>query len=115
MIIAVLCIFAVACAAVGWWMVQSISNPIGMMTDAMQRLAQKDLSTVVPGVGRSDEIGGMAAATQVFKDALIIADPAAPRPDCRGTWPGCQGLRLERDRQRLTSTSGVNRPLKHKL
>ena len=35
----------------------------------MRRLAGGDLSTEIPGVGRSDEIGGMAAAVQVFKDA----------------------------------------------
>ena len=38
------------------------------MTEPYGALAGGDLSTEIPGVGRSDEIGGMAAAVQVFKD-----------------------------------------------
>ncbi len=37
----------------------------------MQRLAANDLQVEIPGVGRGDEIGGMAAAVQVFKDSMI--------------------------------------------
>jgi methyl-accepting chemotaxis protein len=62
MIIAVLCLMAIVCTTIGWLMVLSISKPIGMMTNAMQSLAQKDFAVSVPGVGRGDEIGGMANA-----------------------------------------------------
>ncbi|HEY8566566.1 MAG TPA: CHASE3 domain-containing protein [Beijerinckiaceae bacterium] len=57
-----------------------IAAPIKHMTDVMKRLAADDLVVAVPGIGRRDEIGGMAAAVQVFKDALIAkkaADEAA--------------------------------------
>ncbi|MGE5546068.1 MAG: methyl-accepting chemotaxis protein [Solirubrobacterales bacterium] len=50
---------------------RAISSAVGGMTGAMQRLAQGDLSTVVPAVGRKDEIGAMAAAVQVFKDNAV--------------------------------------------
>jgi methyl-accepting chemotaxis protein len=63
--------FAIAAAGVGamWATARGISAPIARMTEAMRRLAGGDLSTEIPGAGRSDEIGGMAAAVKVFKDA----------------------------------------------
>ena len=68
MIIVVLCLMSIICAAIGWLMVHGISAPISTMTSAMTGLAQRDLTTAIPGVGRGDEIGGMAQAVQVFKD-----------------------------------------------
>lgn len=56
---------------------RGISGPIKAMTDAMKRLAAKDLAVEVPGVGRGDEIGGMAAAVQVFKDNMIAVQALA--------------------------------------
>jgi methyl-accepting chemotaxis protein len=58
-----------------------ISAPIGRMTDAMRRLADHDLSVVIPGVERGDEIGGMAAAVMVFKDSMIREDAWAAEHD----------------------------------
>ena len=60
--------------AVGLSMVRGISRPIGAMTEAMRKLADRDMRVAIPGVGRGDEIGGMAAAVQVFKDNMIAAD-----------------------------------------
>jgi len=57
--------------------VRRVSAPISAMTHAMRRLADHDLSADVPGVGRGDEIGGMAAAVHVFKDSMITADRLA--------------------------------------
>ncbi|MDR3536193.1 MAG: HAMP domain-containing methyl-accepting chemotaxis protein [Acetobacteraceae bacterium] len=54
--------------------VRRVSAPLGAMTRAMRLLADHDLSVEVPGAGRGDEIGGMAAAVQVFKDSMITAD-----------------------------------------
>ncbi|GEP10492.1 methyl-accepting chemotaxis protein [Methylobacterium gnaphalii] len=48
-----------------------ISRPIAGMTGAMGRLAEGRLETEVPGIGRQNEIGEMAAAVQVFKENLI--------------------------------------------
>jgi len=50
---------------------RAISSAVGNMTRAMERLAQGDLSTPVPAIGRKDEIGAMAGAVQVFKDNAI--------------------------------------------
>jgi methyl-accepting chemotaxis protein len=43
------------------------------MAAAVRRLADKDMTTPIPGVGRGDEIGAMAAAMSVFKDNMILA------------------------------------------
>ena len=48
-----------------------ISRPISGITDTMVRLAQGETSVAVPGLGRGDEIGGMAKAVAVFKDNAI--------------------------------------------
>ena len=47
---------------------RSIVNPVGAMTGAMSRLAEGDKSVEVPAQERTDEIGEMAKAVQVFKE-----------------------------------------------
>ncbi len=48
-----------------------IARPIKGITSAMEVLARGDTSTFIPGSDRGDEIGGMAAAVEVFKDNMI--------------------------------------------
>ncbi|MDB5364358.1 MAG: methyl-accepting chemotaxis protein [Rhodospirillales bacterium] len=76
-IIAALVITALLCCAAGWSLIVSVSGPITRMTDAMKRLAARDLGAEIVGVGRRDEIGGMADAVQVFKQSMITADQLA--------------------------------------
>ncbi|BDA83126.1 chemotaxis protein [Aureimonas sp. SA4125] len=59
--------------AIMWIVARSIASPIGLMTAAMRRLANRDLATDIPGVGRGDEIGRMAETVQVFKDNALRA------------------------------------------
>ncbi|MEX6725019.1 methyl-accepting chemotaxis protein [Parapedomonas caeni] len=56
---------------VAWGASRSIIVPIRNMTRAMQQLAAGDLGVMVHGGDRRDEIGAMARATQVFKEAGI--------------------------------------------
>ncbi|WP_349370885.1 methyl-accepting chemotaxis protein [Salinarimonas sp.] len=49
---------------------RAIVRPLAGITGAMQRIAEGDLDTEVPFRGRADEVGAMAAALGVFKDAL---------------------------------------------
>ncbi len=49
----------------------SLSRPIGRLTAAMRGLADGDLAVAVGDQQRGDEVGAMARAVQVFKDALI--------------------------------------------
>ncbi|HYF53486.1 MAG TPA: CHASE3 domain-containing protein, partial [Salinarimonas sp.] len=51
----------------GFALFRGIAVPVRRMTDAMERLARDDTSVDVPGVGRRDEVGAMAAAVEVFK------------------------------------------------
>ena len=51
----------------------SVSRPLRGMTEAMRRLADHDLSVEVPALNRTDEIGVMAAAVQIFKTNMIEA------------------------------------------
>ena len=55
----------------GMAMSRGIVRPIRAMTDAMRQLAGGDLTVDIPARERSDEIGEMAGAVNVFKDNLI--------------------------------------------
>jgi methyl-accepting chemotaxis protein len=51
-----------------------VSNPLRRMADAMRRLAERDKSVEISGLGRRDEIGDMAAAVEVFRASMIQND-----------------------------------------
>jgi methyl-accepting chemotaxis protein len=53
------------------WMARGITNPIQQMTAAMKQLASGRTEIDVPGIGRSDEIGEMADAVEVFKTNAV--------------------------------------------
>jgi len=57
--------------AVAFGLGRSISRPIQKLVASMRGLAAGDLATPVEGTSRHDEIGVMAGAVQVFKDAMI--------------------------------------------
>ncbi|HEX2656471.1 MAG TPA: methyl-accepting chemotaxis protein [Xanthobacteraceae bacterium] len=57
----------IAVGALGFFIGRAISHPLSAMTSAMSNLAAGDLDVVVPGIGRKDEIGEMAAAVETFK------------------------------------------------
>ena len=48
-----------------------VIQPVSRMTEAMQRLAEGDLDSKIPSLTRSDEIGSMAKAVQIFKDSAL--------------------------------------------
>ncbi len=68
---------ALVAAFAGLFLVGSIAAPIRAMTEAMRRLAARDMLADIPARGRADEVGQMADAVQVFKDGLIEADRLA--------------------------------------
>ena len=47
---------------------QSLARPLTSMTEAMAALANGKTDVVIPAAGRTDEIGSMASAVQVFKE-----------------------------------------------
>lgn len=61
---------AIAIMAIAFSLARII-GPLVRMTNAMTRLAAGDLGQTVPDRGRTDEIGEMAAAVQIFKDSMV--------------------------------------------
>lgn len=56
----------------GVWLIgRSISRPILVLAASMRNLARGDTMTTVPGIGRRDELGEMATALEVFRQAAI--------------------------------------------
>ncbi|MEQ8406167.1 MAG: methyl-accepting chemotaxis protein [Oceanicaulis sp.] len=58
-------------AAIGFVVARSIAGPTRRLSAVMDRLSGGDLSAQVPDTGRGDELGEMARAVGVFKDALL--------------------------------------------
>jgi methyl-accepting chemotaxis protein len=81
--LALLTALVLAAAAIAYGIftvVAQVIRPLGGMTDTMSRLAAGHLEAPVAGAERADEIGAMARAVQVFKEAMIAkrdADAAA--------------------------------------
>ena len=63
---------------------RGIAGSVGRLKAAMERLAQNELNTEIPGVERGDEVGAMAGAVLVFRDhmraeATLAAENATAR------------------------------------
>ncbi len=58
---------AVACTLVA----RSITTPLSAFTKALRRLAEGEIATAIPELGRRDEIGQKAAAAGVFRDSMV--------------------------------------------
>ncbi len=61
-------------AAFAWAIGRGIAGPVVRMCAAMRALAGGDTSVAIPGLGRKDEVGQMAATVQVFKDSMIESE-----------------------------------------
>ena len=62
---------ALACALL---IGRGITRPVHKLTDAMRRLADKDMEVEIPATDYKDEVGNMARAVMVFKENMIKAD-----------------------------------------
>ncbi|WGR95871.1 methyl-accepting chemotaxis protein [Bradyrhizobium sp. ISRA443] len=79
-IISIIGVATVVGAGIGIYLVREVSSGIASIVKPMQALGAGDLTAVVPHQGERTEIGSMADALQVFKQALIdkrAADEAA--------------------------------------
>jgi methyl-accepting chemotaxis protein len=61
----------VIAGSIAWMIGRSISRPLGQLSGRMRTLADGTLEGDIPGVGRGDEIGAMAATVQIFKDNAV--------------------------------------------
>lgn len=57
--------------SIAWMIGRSISKPLGELGARMQALADGKLDGAIPGLGRGDEVGAMAATVQIFKDNAV--------------------------------------------
>ena len=64
-------VVAILCIIIGYMLINSISGPVTEMTRAMLRLAEGDNAVAISATNRKDEIGQMAGALQLFKEAAI--------------------------------------------
>lgn len=62
---------ALVSGSIAWLIGRSISKPLGQLGARMQELAEGKLDGAIPGIGRGDEIGAMAATVQIFKDNAV--------------------------------------------
>jgi methyl-accepting chemotaxis protein len=54
-----------------WLMGRSISRPLALLGGRMKAIVEGKLDGEIPGVGRGDEVGEMAATVKIFKDNAV--------------------------------------------
>jgi methyl-accepting chemotaxis protein len=59
------------CLAAGVTLNAAIARPIGALSEAVRKLANRDMGAEIPGADRGDEIGAMANAVAVFKASML--------------------------------------------
>ncbi|MEP3275980.1 MAG: cache domain-containing protein [Stappiaceae bacterium] len=57
--------------AASYALVRSITKPLGILTGTMDQLSGGNTDVVIPGTARSDEIGNMARALEIFKENAV--------------------------------------------
>ena len=57
-------------AVIAFFLARSIVTPVTGLTSAMTQVSEGDLATEIPALDRKDEVGAMAQALAVFRDAL---------------------------------------------
>jgi len=62
---------AVVSGGIAWTIGRSISRPLALLGSRMEDLANGKLEGDIPGLGRGDEVGKMAATVQIFKDNAV--------------------------------------------
>jgi methyl-accepting chemotaxis protein/CHASE3 domain sensor protein len=67
----------VAGMALAWMIGRGIADPVAAITDALRKLAAGDFGSAIPHAERKDEIGAMAGAAAVFRDAMVRTNELA--------------------------------------
>ncbi|MBF0326073.1 MAG: HAMP domain-containing protein [Alphaproteobacteria bacterium] len=95
----------VAGLAVAWVLARGISAPLLGITAVMHRLADGDLDVAVPSTARTDEVGEMARAVEVFKRNAI--DKLAIEAESQRSREIEDQARAERDNAAAEHAQGV--------
>ncbi|WP_158809821.1 methyl-accepting chemotaxis protein [Beijerinckia sp. L45] len=77
----IVAILVAAIVAFGMFTIRAISHPLRAMTAAMRGLAEGNSAIEIPALGRRDEIGAMAAALLVFKNAALEKEQVRAETD----------------------------------
>lgn len=93
-------------STLGLLVARGIVGPIAGMTATMGRLAEGDYSVAIEAGDRSDEIGAMARAVKIFKDAIIDRQTLAEREAAE------QEARLRRTASLASLTDGFSKAFK---
>lgn len=107
-------VLALGFIAIRSWLVK----PIQRMVSTMRVLADGDLTVVIDGIDRRDEVGTMAKAVQVFKDSGLRAlqlekDAASGRSASEAERARVAEVERQRAQQMTQATSGLAEGLKH--
>jgi methyl-accepting chemotaxis protein len=87
---------AVIILASAYFGMTSIAKPVKVITNSMTHLAGGDTSAAIPYAGRSDEIGAMAGAVEVFRQSAFANKRLESEAEANR-------LKAEADRIRLTA------------
>ncbi|MCZ8315575.1 nitrate- and nitrite sensing domain-containing protein [Phreatobacter sp.] len=68
LVVGIVLAVTILAALAAWLAARSITRPLRSLTDHMQRLAEGDTSGEIEGGDRTNEIGAMVRAVQVFRD-----------------------------------------------
>ena len=82
-----------------------VTRPLAAITGVMTRFAAHDFASEVPGLDRNDEIGRMAKALQVFKEAMINAERLS----------GDQAVERTAKEKRATELAGLVRQFESRI
>jgi methyl-accepting chemotaxis protein len=91
-------VLAIVIACIGGVIV-GLVRPVARIKSAMAELASGNLETAIPGEGRRDEIGEMANAVQVFRDAAI--DKARIEREAEDDRRRSEGLRRHAEQEAI--------------
>ena len=110
---------AVISGSIAWLIGRSISRPLGLLGARMRALADGKLEGEIPGIGRGDEVGAMAATVQIFKDNAVrirglekaeAETRPAPPPSAARRW---RALPATSSAASTASSVGVDRGRRH--
>jgi len=96
-------IFSIA----GLMFARGITRPLSAMSSTMQQMAGGDRQIAIPALERTDEIGLMASAMQVFKEALIQADELHAKEEAAQATRARRAARLDAVLQAFDSGVGT--------
>ena len=91
-------LFVLLGGVISWFLVNSISKPLGFITTSMSRLTAGDLNIEIPQEDRSDEIGKLLVALRAFHTATVERERALAD----------EQRRLEEDQVRAQSIKELN-------